>query len=205
MATDTNKTNIEKETSFLTYIGKEIYQTTVGLVGAVGGTLLGIFATKPFFKDAVVSKDMQAIWKSQPWISKIPGLGKPISDSQLKWGGLGGLFVGVMAAGMTLGYEHWKKIKQAQLQVDEITRDISEIEVFKKTDPELAAENKRLWAELKKRDDHAASGYSNKASHGARHDTKSSEHGSHASRHAKHESWQESASAAEEHAGEAQR
>ena len=72
--------------------------------------------------------------------------------SQLKWGGLGGLFVGTLASGIVLGYEHWKKIKQSQLQVDEITKDISDIEVFKKTDPELKAENERLWAELKKHD-----------------------------------------------------
>ena len=38
------------------------------------------------------------------------------------------------------------------MQVDEITKNISDIEVFKKTDPELKAENTRLWNELHARD-----------------------------------------------------
>lgn len=125
----------------------------MGIVGLVGGAYAGLLAAKQFMKNSVVDERIVQAWDKVPaTIRKIPGFKNPISKGQLMWGALPGLFVGTLAAGVVLGYGHWKKIKQAQLQVDEITKDISDIEVFKKTDPELKAENTRLWSELKKRD-----------------------------------------------------
>jgi hypothetical protein len=142
MANDQKK-NIEAETGLGNYLLKQVYQQVVAWGGILGGAYVGILAAKPFIKviDPV----------NLPIVSKIPGL-KNASFDQLKWGGGIGAFIGMMTSGIILGYGHWKKIKQSQLQVDEITKNISDIEVFKKTDPELKAENERLWQELHARD-----------------------------------------------------
>jgi hypothetical protein len=145
--------DIEKQTSVGAYLVKQLYQQAVVFGSIIGGAYLGLMASKPFFKAAETGERAAQLWQRVPaFIRKMPGLAKPMSANHVMWGGGIGMLLGSLTGGITLGYEHWKKIKQSQLQVDEITRDISDIEVFKKTDPELKAENERLWAELKKHD-----------------------------------------------------
>lgn len=169
MAADNKSTNVEEQIGISNYLLKQLYQITVSVGSILGGAYAGLVATKPFFKEKASevvknaeemfstprvseSERSAARWKEIPYLSKIPGIRNIRSFKQLQWGAGGGAFVGMLASFVVLGYEHWKKIKQSQLQVDEITKDVSDIEVFKKTDPELKAENDRLWAELKKRD-----------------------------------------------------
>ena len=162
MAQKNKSDDIEKQTSMSTYLVKQIYQDTVAIVGSFGGAYAGLLAAKKFMKSPLPDERVAQMWEKIPsTIRKIPGFRSPISQSQAMWGALPGMFIGTLASGVILGYGHWKKIKQAQLQVDEITKDISDIEAFKKADPELKAENTRLWAELKKRD--AAHGTTEKA------------------------------------------
>lgn len=156
MANDTTNTpTIEEQTSVGTYLRKQLYQQTVAWGGLVGGSYLGVLAGKAFSKGVEVTTEHQQWWSELPVLSKLPLLKTAPSMKVLQWGAGVGALVGSMVSGVILGYEHWKKIKQSQLQVDELTRDISDIEVFKKTDPELKEENARLWAELKKRETEA--------------------------------------------------
>lgn len=149
MATNERPTYDEK-LSFGSYIGKEIYQTVVAIGSAVAGAYAGIVAAKKWMPDAEAIAQVK--WEKLPYVTKIPGLKIAPSLKQLQYGGIGGLMAGTTIGGLILGYGHWKKEKQAQMQVDEITRDVSNIELFKKTDPELKAENQRLWKLLKERE-----------------------------------------------------
>lgn len=202
-----SETTIEKQTSMGTYLLKQLYQISVSLVGSVGGALAGLGISKALSKGAAPEEHMVRLWKGLPyWITKIPGLKLAPTSGQLKWGLGGGALIGTIGSSVVLGYEHWKKIKQSQLQVDEITRDISDIEVFKKTDPELAAENERLWAELHKREKegHAPTPH-HKLEEGAHH-TQNAEHGhdSHAEKSGHHAgaSWKDKMAEQAEHSSE---
>lgn len=53
-------------------------------------------------------------------------------------------FVGLMGGGMAVGYDHWRKEESERLAAEEINRDVAKLELFKPSDPELVAENKRL-------------------------------------------------------------
>jgi hypothetical protein len=76
-----------------------------------------------------------------------------------------------VVGGVVLGYEHWKKVTRAQLQMDEMSDDIASIEVIQapvqelmqkneaeqnknkelmQEKNELMDKNKKLWAELDK-------------------------------------------------------
>ncbi len=151
-AADNSTTNIDEKTGFGNYLVKQAYQIIVSTGGVIGGAYAGVVGAKRLLKDAVISAEHAVEWAKLPVISKLPGLKTAPSMKQLQFGGIIGAVIGSMASGLVLGYGHWKKVKQAQMQVDEITKNISDIEVFKATDPELKAENQRLWAELQKRE-----------------------------------------------------
>lgn len=181
MATDKEvKKDYEGKLGVGTYIGKEIYQAVVGLGGVLGGSWAGLVAGARWFPHAMgldeakhTVKTMKTrhygdaakvknyitasfLTKNQKtWetfhLHKVPGL-KIVPSERGVYLSFAGMFLGSLISGLTLGYGHWKKEKQAQLQVDEITKDISDIEVFKKTDPELKKENTRLWAMLQERE-----------------------------------------------------
>ena len=132
------------------YVAKELYQTVVGLVAPLGGAVLGLLIGRKTMPGT--SNISPREWESMPeFIRKIPGLKTP-PTKQHGYAALGGLMGGSIVATLLLGYGHWKKEKQAQMQVDEITHDVSNIELFKKTDPELKAENDRLWKLMQARD-----------------------------------------------------
>ena len=137
------KKDIDSEIGMGNYLLKQVYQLGVTFGGIFGGAYAGVLATLPFFKNTQPNDLVK--------LHKIPGL-KHASANQMQWGGGIGAFLGMMMSGIVLGYGHWKKIRQSQMQVDEITKNISDIEVFKKADPELKAENERLWNELHARD-----------------------------------------------------
>lgn len=147
----------DEKLGFGNYIMKEIYQTVVALGGMVGGAWAGAAAAAKWMKDTPMASVEQ--WRELPLVGKIPGLKNPLGQRQLMVGGLGGMFAGTLVSGLILGYGHWKKEKQAQMQVDEITKDISRIELFKKTDPELKAENQRLWKMIEEREGKKAGGH----------------------------------------------
>lgn len=137
----------EKELSFGTYLGKKFYETAVSLGSMVAGGWAGLAAAHRF-----IAPKAGEVAQPLTFGGKIPGLRGEFTARQRILGGLGGLFAGAVGSGIALGYEHWVKVKREQLQVDEITREISGIALFRKTDPELKAENDRLWAELNRRD-----------------------------------------------------
>ena len=159
MEKDSTSAAIEKQVGFGTHSGKQIYQQVLSWGGMLGGGYIGILVGKRFADPAGLPLTTQAKWERIPLLSKLPSLKEVPSNSAFKWGGGIGLVVGMLTSGIVLGYEHWKKIRQAQLQVDEITRDVSDIEVFKKPDPELKAENERLWSELHAKKEQAPAGH----------------------------------------------
>ncbi len=66
-----------------------------------------------------------------------------------RWVGAAALgMVGSIIGSVFVGYQKWRKEESARLAASEIDRDISQLEVFSKRDPELVAENKRLRAML---------------------------------------------------------
>lgn len=138
--------SVEEGTSFGTYLLKELYQTAVALVGSIGGAYAGILAAKPLGGEPIPEFLGDVLKKLPGFKTSAP------KTTQLALGGGAGLFLGSLLSAICLGYGHWKKVAQAQLQVDEITRNISDIEVFQKTNPELKAENARLWTELHARE-----------------------------------------------------
>jgi hypothetical protein len=161
--------SIEEKTSFGAYIGKWLYTAVVELGGLIGGGVAGFAVGKALFpnsepilhikpdalegiaqamaneKNAKTANEWAAIFDKVPGLRKIPSI-------KAVWGMGIGAFAGSIVGTLILGYGHWKEGKQAQIQVNEIMKDISDIEIFKKTDPELKAENQRLWAELNKRE-----------------------------------------------------
>lgn len=62
-----------------------------------------------------------------------------------KWAGAAILgTVGSITGSVFVGYDKWRKEESARLAASEIDRDIARLELFKPSDPELVAENKRL-------------------------------------------------------------
>lgn len=179
-ANQTERNNYESELSVGTYTGKKIYELVVSVGSSALGAWGGLAAAGKYMKpgtveqvsllDNTVSEVAESAKELPGFIGKLPGLRGAFSSRQLMWGAGGGVFAGGIIGGLVLGYEHWQKVKREQLQVDEITKDVSDIEVFKKTDPELKAENERLWTELNKREP--------KPNHSAHHARR--EHASHA-------------------------
>ena len=49
---------------------------------------------------------------------------------------------------IAVGYDKWRKDESSRLAADEINRDIANLELFKPSNPEIIAENKRLRAML---------------------------------------------------------
>ena len=153
--------NYDKELSVGTYTGKKIYETVVGIGSTALGVWGGLVAAAKLIKPGTVEKVShvlvnpravkESVIKLPGFMGKLPGLKNGFTQRQLQWGGFGGALIGSIAGGLVLGYEHWQKVKREQMQVNEITKDISDIEVFKKTDPELKAENERLWAQVNER------------------------------------------------------
>jgi hypothetical protein len=52
----------------------------------------------------------------------------------------------MMGGSIAVGYDQWRKAESARLAAGEINRDIANLELFKPSDMELVAENKRLHA-----------------------------------------------------------
>lgn len=151
MDIQTQNTKHEDELSIGSYIGKQIYQESMSIGSLIAGGYAGLMAGKAASK--VSETNPATFYEILPnAVKKIPGFGTPISNNAMKYGGITGIIGGTIAATTILGYEHWQKVKREQLQVDELTKNLSDLEVFKKSDPELLAENKRLWAELNARD-----------------------------------------------------
>jgi hypothetical protein len=158
MDLQTQSAKHEDELSVGSYIGKQLYQQGVAWGSVIGGAYAGTMAGKAVSK--VTDMNKAGYYDILPkFMKKIPGFGAPVSDKALKVGGGVGMLAGSLIAGITLGYEHWQKVKREQLQVDELTRNLSDLEAFKKSDPELLAENKRLWTELHARDASAGKGH----------------------------------------------
>lgn len=68
------------------------------------------------------------------------------------WGaGLGGT-AGGLVGGTAVAYNKWKEDESARLAAAEINEDVSKLELFRPSDSELVAENKRLRAMLAKED-----------------------------------------------------
>lgn len=62
-----------------------------------------------------------------------------------RWIGAGvGGFTGLLGGGIVVGYDHWRKQESERLAAQEINEDVAKLELFKPSDPELVAENKRL-------------------------------------------------------------
>ncbi|MEJ0010189.1 MAG: hypothetical protein WDN72_06570 [Alphaproteobacteria bacterium] len=155
---DENKpgNDYDGQLSFGTYIGKEVYQLAVSFGSLIGGWYAGLGIGKVAFNGTAPAAK-QAEWAEglgksgfvrAAGLKTLPGKAQMIS-------GVVGMFAGSILGGLVLGYGHWKKEKQAQMQVDELTKDISDIEVFRKTDPELKQENQRLWKMLKDKEGEA--------------------------------------------------
>lgn len=59
---------------------------------------------------------------------------------------------GALAGGTVVGYRKWKKDESTRVAAAEINEDVSHLELFRPSDHELVAENKRLRAMLAKED-----------------------------------------------------
>ncbi len=59
---------------------------------------------------------------------------------------------GALAGGTVVGYQQWKRDESTRVAAAEINEDVSKLELFRPSDPELVAENKRLRAMLAKED-----------------------------------------------------
>ncbi len=146
---DTNR-DYDAKLGFGSYMVKKLYEMAVIVGSQVAGVWGGLALGNKWFPDNPMMAEKG--WKDLIGrLSTWPGL-KQAPSLQAMWVAIGGAAFGGLIGGLTLGYGHWKKEKQAQLQVDEITKDISDIELFKKTDPELKRENQRLWAMLKEKE-----------------------------------------------------
>lgn len=55
-------------------------------------------------------------------------------------------FTAFVAGSIATGYDKWHKEESARIAAQEVNKDISQIELFKPSDAELVAENKRLRA-----------------------------------------------------------
>lgn len=86
-------------------------------------------------------------------IRKVLGMPEPDALKTAKWVGAGvGGFLGSMFGGMAVNYNEWRKDESARLAAEEVNKNISQMEIFKPSDPELVAENKRLRAMLAEKD-----------------------------------------------------
>lgn len=66
-----------------------------------------------------------------------------------KWAGAIGLgTVTSLIGSVGVGYDKWRKEESARLAANEINKDVADLELFRPSDPELVAENKRLRAML---------------------------------------------------------
>lgn len=71
---------------------------------------------------------------------------KPVrKPAQLIGAGIG-LVTATLAASFALGYRAWRKDESARLAALDLEKNINRLELFKPSDPELVAENKRLRA-----------------------------------------------------------
>lgn len=57
-------------------------------------------------------------------------------------------FIASIGGGIAVGYDKWRKEESTRLAAEEVNRDIAKLELFRPSDPELVAENKRLRAML---------------------------------------------------------
>lgn len=79
---------------------------------------------------------------------KKPDIGK---YSQYVAAGVAGT-AGFIVGGTAVNYNEWRKEESARLAAAEVNKNISELELFKPSDTELVAENKRLRAMLAEKD-----------------------------------------------------
>ncbi len=73
-------------------------------------------------------------------------IGAKHEDTSKYWGLGIGATVGSLLGSTVVNYSEWKKDESARLAAQEVNSDISKIELFKPSDVELVAENKRLRA-----------------------------------------------------------
>ena len=82
-------------------------------------------------------------------IRNLLGMAEPDLLKNAKYVGAGvGAFLGSMFGGMAVNYNEWRKDESARLAAEEVNKNISQMEIFKPSDPEIVAENKRLRAML---------------------------------------------------------
>lgn len=117
-------------------------------------------AEKPGFKVETIADVVKVIETSSKFpeeTAAVRGLLKmpePDLAKNAKYVGAGvGAFFGSMFGGMAVNYNEWRKDESARLAAEEVNKNISQMEIFKPSDPELVSENKRLRAMLAEKED----------------------------------------------------
>lgn len=165
----------EKELGFkrFAYI-QSLYLFVPLITGAIGAAIgfatLGKPLTRMFPKAFGFSGDAESIiknYKNMTWekaaraaeLSQagktkaeiMDALGMKVEEVPTMAKIAGGYLLGTPAAiagGIAVGYDKWRKDESSRLAADEINRDIANLELFKPSNPEMVAENKRLRAML---------------------------------------------------------
>lgn len=126
------------------------------LKGAISALWAGEDIAKAFEKftpDPIKLKEIEAIWKDAK-LSHDVKKAKIIETLELKLpevpetfhyaSAAGAGTVGLMGGSIAIGYDQWRKNESARLAAEEINHDIANLDLFKPSDAELVAENKRL-------------------------------------------------------------
>lgn len=125
---------------------------TMGLGGLIGYHTLGKPLTKMFprFFEGVDTTKKTAETIRDAVTGKE---GKKWNLNAAKWIGAGAMgMVGSTLGSIFVGYDKWHKEESTRLAAEEIEHDISRMELFRPSDRELVAENKRLRSMLEEKE-----------------------------------------------------
>lgn len=92
------------------------------------------------WKDESLSKKMKGVRIAEAMKLELPEVSKSFRTGSSAGFGAAGLIVGSIA----VGYDRWRKEESARIAAQEVNGDISKLELFRPSDAELVAENKRL-------------------------------------------------------------
>lgn len=146
-----------------TYALKKIKEVVITAGGVVGGWFAGRQIDKYKGYGSMLSDTHAEILDAaNPGRgARLRGLATPVAVL--------GAAAGSIVSGIALAYGHWRKEESQKLAVDEINRDIANMKIRQRTDPELLKENDRLRAMLEQEEQkNAAPGDGKAGSHAAK-------------------------------------
>lgn len=135
---------------------KEDLQSGVGKISEIASEAIAeIKKTDPHFLErGATANDLLRIYhkvKPSQVDAFLNALGIEIKNDERMGKSIAGAALGITgltAGSVTVAYDQWKNDESARIAAREIDRDISKLEIFRPSNPEIVAENKRLRAML---------------------------------------------------------